>query len=107
MENDRVYALVRYGSVIWNATDMMIEQAIKLRDAINNYSYRLTKYKDPTDKDAQLDILQLEDWDMLIQFRAILKLFYGATKRLEGNAIDGTHEVGICACIRTSTSWAE
>ena len=39
----------------------MIEQAIKLRDAIDTYSYRLSKSKDPSDKDAQFDILHPED----------------------------------------------
>lgn len=91
MENDCIYALVRDGNVRWNVIYMMIEWVIKLWDAIDTYSYQLTKSKDLIDKNIQLDILQLEDWDILIQFWAILKPFYRAIKRSEGNAIDGIH----------------
>lgn len=35
------------------------------------------------DKDAQLNILQLDNWDILIQIWAILKLFYKAIKYIK------------------------
>lgn len=90
IENDHIYSLIRDGGVRCNATYFIIERAIKLCDVIDTYSYRSSKSEDLSDKNAQFDILQPKDWDMLIQFCAILKQFCGATKRLEGNVVDGT-----------------
>ena len=41
-DHDKIYLLVRDGGVRWNSTYMMIERAIKLRDSIDQYCFKLT-----------------------------------------------------------------
>lgn len=51
----------------------------------------MLKSKDLLNKNAPLNILQLENWDILIQFCGILKLFYKTTKYLKNNAINSIY----------------
>ena len=72
---------------------MMIELAIKLRDSIDQYCFKLTRSADEADKDVQLDELSSADWEILVKIKSILKPFFITTKHLERNAIDGSHGV--------------
>lgn len=90
-DHDKIYSLVRDVGVRWNSTYMMIERAIKLRDSIDQYCFKLTRSADEADKDARLDEISSADWEILVKIKAILKPFFITTKHLEGNATDGSH----------------
>ena len=75
----------------WNSTYMMIERAIKLRDSVDQYCFKLTQSADEADKNTQLDELSSADWEILVKIKSILKPFFITTKHLERNAIDGSH----------------
>ena len=70
---------------------MMIEHAIKLRDSIDQYCFRLTRSANEADKDTQLDELSSADWEILIKIKSILKPFIITTKHLERKAINRSH----------------
>lgn len=90
-DSDRIYALIRDSGVRWNSTYMMIERAIRLRESLDEYYHRLTRSLDPADKEAQEDGLSSGDWEMLVRIKSILGPFFQATKRMEGNVVEGTH----------------
>ncbi len=72
---------------------MMIELAIKLRDSIDQYCFKLTRSTDEAGKNVQLDEPFLADWKIFVKIKSILKPFFITTKHLERNAIDGSHGV--------------
>lgn len=90
-ESDRICALIRDDGVRWNSTYMMIKRAIRLRESLDEYYHRLTRSLNPADKEAQDDELSSDDWEMLVRIKSILGPFFQATKRMEGNAVEGTH----------------
>ena len=65
----------------------MINRAIQLRDSMDQYCYILGRSTEDADRSVDLDILSGNDWNALIQIKAILKPFYSVTKHLEGNAV--------------------
>ncbi len=89
--HDKIYSLVRDVGVRWNSTYMMIEHAIKLRDSIDQYCFRLTRSANEADKDTQLDELSSAYWEILIKIKSILKPFIITIKHLERNAINRSH----------------
>lgn len=70
---------------------MMIDRAIKLRESLEDYKDKVLRSNDPADDDVKLDQITPDDWEMLTKIRSILKPFYEVTKRLEGNAVEGSH----------------
>ncbi len=90
-DHERIYSLMRDGRVRLNSTYMMIERAIKLRDSIDQYCFKLTRSVDKADKNVQLDELSSADWEIIVKIKSILKPFFITTKHLEGNAIDGSN----------------
>ncbi len=70
---------------------MMIERAIKLRDFIDQYCFKLTQSADEADKNVQLDELSSADWEILVKIKSIMKPFFITTKYPERNVIDGSH----------------
>lgn len=89
--NDRIYVLVRDGGVRWNSTYMMVERALKLRDSLKDYNAKMQRSTDPADSEVCLDDITSDDWEMLVKVKGILKPLFIATKRMEGNAIEGLH----------------
>ncbi len=83
--------MMRDGGVCWNSTYMMIEDAIKLRNSIDLYCFKLTRSANEADKDVQLDELSSADWEILVKIKSILKPFFHTTNHLEGNALDRSH----------------
>jgi hypothetical protein len=85
----------------------MIERAVMLRSAIDEFVHKIIKEYDdhmmkitrngtrPLRKNHQPrpaicdDYLTDDDWSVLTEYLAILKPFKMATKRLEGRAVDG------------------
>jgi hypothetical protein len=85
----------------------MIERAVMLRTAINEFIHKIIKEYDgyvskitrngtrPLPKRHQPkpaicdDYLSEDDWSVLTEYLAILRPFKLATKRLEGRALDG------------------
>ncbi len=91
-DHDKIYSLVRDGEVRWISAYMMIERAIKLRDSIDQYCFKLTRFTDKADKDVQLGELSSADWEILVKIKSILNPFFITSKHLEGNAIDRSHD---------------
>ncbi len=70
---------------------MIIEQAIKLKDALDSYHYKITRPTHEADRNYVLDEITSDDWETLIKIKSILKLFHVTTKHLESNAIKRSH----------------
>ena len=68
----------------WNSTYNMIHRALKLR-------YRITEFCTKFRQEVEDDWLTENDWQQLTIIESILKHFYSATKRMEGNAERGHH----------------
>ena len=90
-DHDKIYALIRDGGVRWNSTYMMIERAIKLKDSLDQYCYKMSKSADESDRSTIPDELQAKDWESLVGIKTILAAFFQTTKHLEANATTGTH----------------
>jgi hypothetical protein len=89
----------------------MIERAVMLRTAIDEFMYKIIKEYDdyiakitrngtrPLPAKHQTrpaicdDYLSVDDWSILTEYLAILKPFKVATKRLEGRALDGLFDL--------------
>ncbi len=70
---------------------MMSERAIKLKDALDSYHYKMTRSTHEVDQNFVLDEITSDDWETLIKIKSILKPFYVTTKHLEGNATKRSH----------------
>jgi hypothetical protein len=82
--------LVKDTGVRWNSTYYMIQRALRLQPALQKYC---REWKPTTGEtyDLKGDMLDPEDWEELRHFEELLQPFERATKRLEGNAYNGTH----------------
>lgn len=85
--DNKIYAPIQDGGVRWNSTYMMIERAIKLKDALDSYYYKMTRSTHEADRNFGLDEITSDDWEMLIKIKSILKPFYVTTKHLEGKEV--------------------
>lgn len=90
-----IYQLLNDGGIRWNAAYLMIQRALKLKDAINLYVSPIVhaNTRQPAKLQSSLaeDQLQQEDWDELHQYQLILQHFYEHTKRTEGIAKQGSY----------------
>jgi hypothetical protein len=68
----------------------MIQRALRLQPALQKY-YREWKPTIGETYDLKGDMLDPKDWEELRHFEELLQPFERATKRLEGNAYNGTH----------------
>ncbi len=75
-DHDEIYALIRDGGVRWNSTYMMIERAIKLKDSLDQYCYKMSKSTDESDRSTIPDELQAKDWKSLVGIKTILSAFF-------------------------------
>ncbi len=60
-DHDKIYALIHDGGVGWNSTYMMIEQAIKLKDSLDQYCYKMSKLTGESDRSTIPYELQAKD----------------------------------------------
>lgn len=61
---------------------MMIEQTIKFKDIFNNYYYKMIYFIYKTNQNFGLDVIILDDQEILIKIKSILKHFYITIKYL-------------------------
>lgn len=88
--NERPLHLVKDIGIRWNSTFAMIQRALRLELAIDRYC---RQWRPTTGEGYSLkkDILDQQDWEELRHFEELLQPFNRATKRVEGNAVTGTH----------------
>lgn len=68
---------------------MMVEQALKLRDSLEDYNAKMQRSTDPADSEVCLDDITSDDWEMLVKIKAVLNPLLIATKRMEGKCNGG------------------
>jgi hypothetical protein len=88
--SDLTLRLVRDVGVRWNSTQVMIQRALRLKDALHRYCKHWRPIHSES-YDLMRDMLDATDWEGLEHFNELLKPFEKATKRVEGNAITGSH----------------
>jgi len=83
----KAWKLVVDGGIRWNSSYSMIQRGIELRQALDQYSYRLKLSKDLYDVEvAQQDYLTADEWAELEVIKTQLEPLFRLTKDLEGNA---------------------
>ncbi len=75
-DHDKIYALICDGRVRWNSTYMMIEQAIKLKNSLDQYCYKMSKSTYESDRSTIPDELQAKDWESLLGIKTIFSAFF-------------------------------
>lgn len=91
MDNDKIYSLIWDRRVHWNLTYLMINCAIQLWDYMDQYYYILRRSTEKVDHSIILDIFSSNDWNVLIEIKAILKLYHSVIKHLEVDIVDNTY----------------
>ncbi len=61
MDDNKINAPIRDGGVRWNSTYIMIEWAIKLKDALDSYHYKMKRSTYEADRNFVLDKITLDD----------------------------------------------
>jgi hypothetical protein len=74
---EQIYRVVVNGGIRWNSTYLMIERAMKLKDAIHLYQDDLNADCDTT------DYLTAEDWRQLADLKALLAPIYKCSLRVQ------------------------
>jgi hypothetical protein len=73
----KVYRVIVNGGIRWNSTYLMIERAMKLKDAIHLYQ------EDHHAGCDEADYLTSEDWRQLTDLKALLKPIYKASMKVQ------------------------
>lgn len=82
-----LYSLLADGGVRWNSAYAMFERLILLKDAV-------TLFQSDEVASGELeheDLITLDDWRDMTDFKELLEPFKEATMRTQGRAHDGTH----------------
>lgn len=91
-DHDKIYSLICNCGMRWNLTYMMIEWAIKLKDSLDQYCYKMFKSANEIDQSTIPDELQAKDCEFFEGIKTILAVFFQTTKHLKGNANIDTHD---------------
>ncbi len=69
----------------------MIEQAIKLKDFFDHNCHKMSKSLHKSDWDTIPDELQTKNWELIMEIKKIITIFFQIIKNLEGNANTRTY----------------